>query len=301
MQEFSIEVDKADAGMRLDLYLLKFAREHKLGLSRMYIQKLIASGAVSAAGSAKFKPHYKIKASDMFKICLQHKETNAIEPQDIELDIVYEDEFLALINKPTGMVVHPGVGNRQHTLVNALLHHFNELSKINPDRPGIVHRLDKETSGLLLIAKRDRTHLALAKQFARHSIKRKYVAVVKGIMEFNEDIIEVPISRHPGQIRKMSVSFNQKAKYAKTYYRTLKRKDKISLVELVPFTGRTHQLRVHLNFLGHPILGDTKYGTDNKFWRLALHAVYLGFLHPDKDKFMEFSLPVPQEFFKLFS
>lgn len=194
------------------------------------------------------------------------------------------------------MVVHPAPGNYQHTLVNALLYHFKTLSDVNPQRPGIVHRLDKDTSGLLVIAKNNFTHLGLAAQFAKHSIKRKYVALVKGKVEFDEDIIEMPIVRHPDKRKNMSVGFGKKAKYAKTYYRTLKRSDNFSILELHPFTGRTHQLRVHLAFLGHPILGDTKYGKNDAFSRLALHAQYIGFAHPRTGKFMEFESALPGEF-----
>jgi 23S rRNA pseudouridine1911/1915/1917 synthase len=202
---------------------------------------------------------------------------------------------LAVINKPPGLVVHPAPGNRKHTLVNALLSRFKKLSAINPQRPGIVHRLDKETSGLLVIAKDDATHLELARQFAEHSIKRKYIALVKGRMKFDEGVIEMPIGRHPYKRKSMAVGFGENTKYAKTYYRTIKRATDYTLLELEPFTGRTHQLRVHLAFLGHPILGDSKYGKNNEFARLALHAKYLGFTHPHAKKFIEFNCAVPKE------
>jgi 23S rRNA pseudouridine1911/1915/1917 synthase len=192
--------------------------------------------------------------------------------------------------------VHPAPGNYEHTLVNALLYHFKQLSNINPLRPGIVHRLDKETSGLLVIAKNNAAHLALAAQFAKHSIKRKYIAVVRGRVEFDENVIELPIVRHPVKRENMSVGFGKNSKYAKTYYRTLKRGDDFSLLELEPFTGRTHQLRVHLAFLGHPILGDTKYARYDNFKRLALHAQSIGFMHPRSAKFVEFSCKPPKEF-----
>ncbi|MDI6606110.1 MAG: RluA family pseudouridine synthase, partial [Candidatus Omnitrophota bacterium] len=163
--------------------------------------------------------------------------------------------------------------------------------------PGVVHRLDKETSGLLVIAKNNFTHLALAKQFARHSIKRKYIAVVKGRVEFDENVIELPIGRHPLKRKNMSVGFGKKTKPAMTKYRTLKRGAESSLLGLEPFTGRTHQLRVHLAFIGHPILGDDKYGKSNHaFSRMALHAQSIGFIHPRTKKFMEFSSEVPKEF-----
>ncbi len=167
---------------------------------------------------------------------------------------------------------------------------------VNPQRPGIVHRLDKETSGLLVIAKNNASHLALSRQFAKHTVKRKYIALVKGKIEYDENVIELPIGRHPYKRKKMSAGFGRKTKYAKTYYHTLKRMKDSSLLELEPFTGRTHQLRVHLAFLGHPILGDTKYGSNNEFIRLALHAKSIGFLHPRTGKFVEFSSETPVEF-----
>ena len=212
------------------------------------------------------------------------------------IKIVYEDDNIIVINKPAGLVVHPAPGNYEHTLVNALIYCFKNLSDINPQRPGIVHRLDKETSGLLVIAKNNTTHLALARQFAKHSIKRKYIALVKGKMEFDEDIIELPIGRHPRRRKNMAVGFAKGTKYAKTHYRTLKRKEDCSLLELEPFTGRTHQLRVHLAFIGHPILGDAKYGKGNGSKRMCLHAKYIGFLHPSSGKFVEFSSDTPSEF-----
>ncbi len=193
-------------------------------------------------------------------------------------------------------MVHPAPGNAKHTLVNALLACFKHLSDINPQRPGIVHRLDKDTSGLLVIAKNNHAHLFLAEQFAEHSIKRRYIALVQGKVEFDEGVIELPIARHPLKRMNMAVSFAKDSKYAKTVYRTLERRKDCSLLELEPFTGRTHQLRVHLAHLGHPILGDVKYGRNNNFIRLALHAISLGFLHPESKKFMEFSCQLPIEF-----
>lgn len=296
MQEHTIKVLPQDSDKRLDLFLAKFSKENKLGLSRATIQDLIRNGSVRINNSPQSKPHHKIKAGDEIVIRAEEKKLNPPAPEDIPLDIVYEDQDLAVINKASGIVVHPAPGNYEHTLVNALLHRFKNLSSINPQRPGIVHRLDKETSGLLVIAKNNFSHLALAEQFAKHSIKRKYIALVKGRVEFDENVIELPLSRHPIKRKNMSVAFSENAKYAKTYYRTLKRTDQYSLLELKPFTGRTHQLRVHLAFLGHPILGDNKYGKDNVFSRLALHAQSIGFIHPRTEKFMEFSTNLPSEF-----
>lgn len=294
MREYTIKVLPQDSARRLDLFLASFFKGKKIGISRRFIQKLIQEGRITK-NNLILKPHYKVKTNDEFKIQFIKEKIDLLEPQNLPLDIVYEDEDLAIINKPSGMVVHPGAGNYKYTLVNALLYHFRKLSNVNPQRPGIVHRLDKETSGLLVIAKNNFAHLALAKQFSQHSIKRKYIALVKGKMEFDEDIIELPVGRHPYKRKNMSVSFSKKAKYAKTCYRTLKRNKEFSLLELEPFTGRTHQLRVHLAFLGHPILGDNKYGRNNEFKRLALHAQFIGFRHPRTGKFVEFSSTLPAE------
>lgn len=296
MQEYTIKVASSQAGIRIDLFLLKFSKTLTLGFSRACIQKLISQGLVTLAGGKKLKPHYKTKAGDEFKVIIEAKKPNELKAENIPLDIVYQDDDLAIINKPAGLVVHPAPGNYEHTLVNALLYHFKSLSDISPQRPGIVHRLDKGTSGLIVIARNNSSHLCLASQFAKHSIVRKYIALVKGRVEFDENVIELPIGRHPVKRKNMAVSFKDSARPAKTRYRILKRMQDFSLLELEPFTGRTHQLRVHLAFIGHPILGDAKYGRDNNFSRLALHAKYLGFLHPVSGKFIEFSSEMPKEF-----
>lgn len=295
MQEYKLRVSAQDSGKRLDLFVMEFSKKKSLGFSRTFIQGLIKGGKVALNNLSLIKPHYKVKTDDEITFLAEDKKPITLEPEDIPLDIVYEDQDLAIINKPEGMVVHPAPANCQHTLVNALLYHFKKLSDIHPQRPGIVHRLDKQTSGLLVIAKNNTTHLALSQQFAKHSVKRKYIALVKGRMEFDEHIIELPIGRHPYKRKNMSVGFGKKTKYAKTYYRTLKRTNNFSLLELEPFTGRTHQLRVHLAFLEHPILGDTRYGKNNEFSRLALHARVIGFIHPRTKKFVEFSCKIPEE------
>lgn len=296
MKEHILIVSPEQDGMRLDLFLAQFSIDNSLGFSRTFIQKLIHDGKVTLNSSGQLKPHHKVKAGEQIKALIEKVEVLGPEAEEIKLDIVYEDKDLAVLNKPIGLVVHPAPGNYKHTLVNALLAHFKELSDINPNRPGIVHRLDKETSGLLVIAKNNFSHLALAAQFAKHTIKRKYIALVKGRVEFDEDVIELPIGRHPRKRKNMSVSFSENTKYAKTYYKTLKRTKNYSLLELEPFTGRTHQLRVHLAYQGHHILGDTKYGLGNDFSRLALHAKSLGFTHPRTGKFLEFSSDTPVEF-----
>jgi len=296
MQEYNFTIGFDKSNVRLDIAISMFASGERLGLSRTFIKELIVGQKVFVNDNKVLKAHQKIKEGDKIRFSFQKEDKEAVIAQDIKLKIVYDDEDLAVIDKPSGMVVHPAPGNPQGTLVNALKNIYRKLSDINPGRPGIVHRLDKATSGLLVVAKNNEAHLNLAKQFSQHSIKKTYVAIVKGRTEFDEDVIEMPISRHLFKRKNMAVSFTDKGKYAKTYYRTLKRYENFSLLELKPFTGRTHQLRVHLDFIGHPILGDDKYGRHNDFSRLALHASLLGFNHPRSGKFVEFSSPLPKEF-----
>ncbi|MDP2927396.1 MAG: RluA family pseudouridine synthase [Candidatus Omnitrophota bacterium] len=296
MEELLLQVKAEEAKMRLDLLLTDYSLRNNLGLSRTNIQKLIHEGKVFLNSRIVNKPHHKLNPNDALQVFLPEKEKTEFLPEQISLDIVYEDKDILLINKQAGLVVHPAPGNRAHTLVNALLGRSTELSDINKNRPGIVHRLDKETSGLLVIAKNNASHLKLVKQFAQHSIQRKYIAIVCGRVEFDEDVIEAPIGRHPLKRKNMAVSFTQNTKYAKTSYKTLKRSKDFSLLELAPFTGRTHQLRVHLAYLGYPILGDAKYGKRDNFSRLALHAQEIGFIHPSTGKFMHFTSKIPLEF-----
>jgi 23S rRNA pseudouridine1911/1915/1917 synthase len=295
MQEYNVAVPIESEPKRLDAFLMEFSDENSLGFSRTFLQNLIRQGAVLVGKTAVTKPNHKVKAGQEILVTIPEKKVQSLEAENIPLKVVYEDDDLAIIDKPAGLVVHPAPGNYEHTLVNALMHRFKKLSDINPERPGIVHRLDKETSGIIVIAKNNSAHLNLVKQFADHSIKRIYVALVKGKVEYNENIIEMPIGRHPLKRESMSVGFTKSTRYAKTYYRTLKRTPLWSLVELKPFTGRTHQLRVHLAYIGHPILGDSKYGKQNEFVRMALHARYLGFIHPSTGKFVEFESPMPEE------
>jgi 23S rRNA pseudouridine1911/1915/1917 synthase len=296
MKKYMLEVDAAGSGKRLDMFIADFCAREKLGFSRTAIQKMILDGKVVCEGVQLPKPHTKIKTGQQIQWVVEEKKASVLSPEDIPFNIEYEDDDLAVIYKPAGLVVHPAPGNATHTLVNALLHSFEKLSDINPGRPGIVHRLDKDTSGLLVIAKTNFVHLELAKQFAEHSITRKYIALVRGSMEYDENIIEVPIGRHPIRREKMSARFGEHTKYAKTHYRTLLRAKSYSLLELLPYTGRTHQLRVHLAFLGHPILGDPTYGKKSDFCRLALHAKTIGFMHPARKKYLEFSTGMPAEF-----
>ena len=296
MKELLIKVLPEQEKMRLDIFLTGYSEENNLGLSRTIIQKFIHEGKVLLNSQVINKPHHKISSSDQIKVVVPDKEKAEFLPEDIPLEIVYEDDDVLVINKQPGLVVHPGSGNQEHTLVNALLGRKMQLSDINKNRPGIVHRLDKDTSGLLVIAKNNASHLKLAEQFAEHSIQRKYIAIVCGRVEFDEDIIEASIGRHPQKRKSMAVSYLPNSKYAKTFYKTLKRSKNFSLLELHPFTGRTHQLRVHLAHLGYPILGDTKYGKNKNFSRLALHAQEIGFIHPSTNKLIHFTSQIPAEF-----
>jgi len=300
MPQYTFKTDVQHQGMRLDLFLMQACLKYNLKLSRSSIQKLIRQGSVYL-NNQNAKAHYRLKGNETLKIRLEEKKSFTLFAEDIPLDILYEDQDIIIINKPVGLVVHPAPGHYQHTLVNALLYHTQELSDINPDRPGIVHRLDKDTSGILVVAKNNNAHRHLAQQFARHSVRRKYIALVKGKAEFDEGSIDLPIGRHRFSRQKMTVSFLPEAKKAQTYYRTLRRCADFSLLELIPFTGRTHQLRVHLASLGHPICGDKKYGQPDVFSRLALHAYYLGFMHPSSERFVEFFTDIPQDFLRPFA
>lgn len=289
MQEKSCLIETECAGVRVDVFL----KEREPDLSRTQIKEFILGGKVNANGQ-KIKPHYRLKAGDLLNWQIPAAAQSSIQGEDIPLAIVFEDKDIIVLDKPSGLVVHPGAGNREHTLVNALLFHTRELSSVSEERPGIVHRLDKETSGIMVIAKNNHSHLELAKQFKKHSIERRYIALAAGRIEFDEGVIDIPIKRHVMDRKKMSVSFTDEAKPAQTRYRVLKRYPEYSAVELLPQTGRTHQLRVHLNYLGHPILGDSVYGRKTSFSRLALHAKDLGFNHPTSGEFVKFSSPLPE-------
>ncbi len=289
------KVDEAHDHERLDVFITQALPE---GPSRTFVQKLIEFGYVRVNETA-VKAHHKVVVGDDVRIEIPKDLSTPqyIQPENIPLDIFYEDDFLIVVNKPKGMAVHPAQGCYTGTLVNALLHHSVQLSRVNEDmRPGIVHRLDKETSGLLLVAKDNITHTKLAKQFQRHEIKKRYIALVEGEIEFDEGVINVPIGRHPYHREKKSVQFDETAKDSVTYYRVIKRAKGVTLVSLFPKTGRTHQLRVHMSHLKHSILGDDKYGKAKSFSRLALHAQAIGFLHPQTKNYLEFFSRPPKEF-----
>jgi 23S rRNA pseudouridine1911/1915/1917 synthase len=296
MPKISITVEPQDEDTRLDVYLTRLPEIEQAGISRTHIQALLSGSGALVNGKAVTKTNYKLKGGDFVVFEYEEKKAQELNPEDIPLEVLYEDEYLAIIDKPSGLVVHPAPGNPEHTLVNALLNRFGKLSTVSPQRPGIVHRLDKETSGVMVVARTNKAHRGLAVQFADHTIKRRYVALVKGRTEYEENVIEMSIGRHPVKREQMAVGFATNTRYAKTLYRTLMRGPDYSYLELEPFTGRTHQLRVHLAFIGHPILGDVKYGKHNPFSRLALHAKVLGFTHPVTGKYLEFLSPVPGVF-----
>lgn len=295
METYTFHVDQDNADERLDVVLTKFLPECP---SRAFVQRLIKEGAVLVNGK-KEKSHYHVAAADEIRAVIKPLPINDVQAEKIPLDIFYEDEDLAVVNKPSGMTVHPGAGCPSGTLVNALLHHCRELSSLNDrSRPGIVHRLDRDTSGLIVIAKNNKTHALLAKQFESRSVQKCYVALVEGDVQFDEGVIDAPLGPDPHHREKRSVLADG-AKGAQTFYKVLKRLKGVSLVLLMPKTGRTHQLRVHMAHLGHPILGDDKYGKAHSFPRLALHAKTLAFIHPRTKQRIEFSSPTPIEFLSL--
>lgn len=304
--QFILRVSTVDKGLRLDQYIIKNLKFSMLGqaqhsskygqrsrtISRSRIQRLIDGGKI-AVNAKRAKAHYKVKENDTLLINIPKSPQPKVLSEKIPLKIVFEDQDILIINKPSGLVTHPAPSYYSHTLVNALLNYGCALSAVNgPLRPGIVHRLDKDTSGLIVVAKNDFAHLDLAGQFRQHTVKRQYIAMVKGRVQHDEGIIDYPLARHPKSRQKIRVSFI-KSRSALTRYKVLKRYRDITVLELTPHTGRTHQLRVHLKFCGHPILGDKRYGKASDFKRLALHATALGFCHPRTKKIVEFQSDIP--------
>jgi 23S rRNA pseudouridine1911/1915/1917 synthase len=289
----TVEVTEEHAGQRLDKFL---AEEFAADYSRAFIQKLIADGKVLVGGNA-VKRHYNIVPGDFIRITVPEPTEYHVEAENIPIDIVYEDDHLLVVNKSAEMVVHPAPGNYGGTLVNALLYHCKTLSGVGGvQKPGIVHRIDKGTSGILVVAKDDLTHRGLAKQFKSKTIKRVYNAIVKGVVELDNGIISLGLARSNRDRKKMAVSFDEdNSKMAVTRYKVLKRFKDMTLVELVLGTGRTHQIRVHMAYIGHPLLGDEKYGSRAEIGRPALHAKMLGFTHPITGEYLEFTSPMPKD------
>ena len=292
----------AGAGKRLDRYLC----EQFPDLSRSRIQSMIKEGAVTIMGRP-VKASYPVEPGDVIELCIPEAKPLTIAGEDIPLVILYEDKDIIVVDKPQGMVVHPAAGNYAGTLVNALLHHCGDLSGINGViRPGIVHRIDKDTSGLLLVAKNDKAHTDLAEQLKEHSIHRAYQAIVCGSVAEPQGIVDCPIGRHPVDRKKRAVT-PKNSKPAVTHYRVLERFPDFSpdytLIEARLETGRTHQIRVHMKYIGHPLLGDPLYGKGDKNpFRLmgqALHAGEIGFVHPTTGAYLEFSVEPPEEIKKI--
>lgn len=289
----TFSVSSEDEGVRID----KWLNSQESGLSRAMLQKLISDGSVKVNGGAVSKS-YPVKPCDIIEVTVPDPTAADIAPENIPLDIVYQDSCLLVVNKPKGMVVHPAAGNYSGTLVNALLYHCGSgLSGINGViRPGIVHRIDKDTSGLLIVAKTDTAHRLLAEQIKAHSFTREYNAVVCGRMKSENGTIDAPIGRHPVDRKKMCVT-DKNSRNAVTHYEVLEQLEKHALLRLTLETGRTHQIRVHMSYIGHPVLGDTVYGREFKGLQgQCLHAKKIGFIHPESGGYMEFDSPLPQYF-----
>ena len=287
------EVVETACKVRLDVYL----SENLPDWSRSQIKLQIENGGVEVNGKQITKAGYLVKDGDKLSLNFETQELSA-EPENIPLDIVYEDEQIAVINKPQGMVVHPAPGSKNHTLVNALLFHFENISDgTDKIRPGIVHRIDKDTSGLLVVAKNNIAHENLAKQIGEHSAFRHYLALVEGVVKDNEGTIDAPIARDPKDRKKMTVLDG--GKRAITHFKTLERYNNYSLMEFVLETGRTHQIRVHTKLMGHPIVGDKTYGYAKQKFALdgqLLHACKLELTHPKTGKRMTFECELPSYF-----
>ncbi|GMK43005.1 RluA family pseudouridine synthase [Paenibacillus glycanilyticus] len=289
------EAAPEQAGERIDKFVTDSLNEDSI--SRTQVQEWIKSGAV-LVNQNTVKPNYKLSSGDQVAIRVPEPEDAAIAAEDIPLDIVYEDADVIVINKPRGMVVHPAPGHSSGTVVNALMFHCKDLSGINGVlRPGIVHRIDKDTSGLLMAAKNDLAHVSLAEQLKDHSVSRKYIALVHGNLPHDQGTIDAPIGRDQND-RKLFTVTDRNSKHAVTHFAVLERiADDYTIVELQLETGRTHQIRVHMKYIGYPLAGDPMYGR-NKTVALkgqALHAAVLGFKHPRTGEFLEFEAPIPAD------
>ncbi len=289
-----IVINEEDISKRLDIFLTE-----KMGESRNFISKNIKNGNILVNNNT-VKSGYLLKENDMITIS-DLKVNTEVKAEDIPINILYEDDYIIVVNKKSGMVVHPGNGNYSHTLVNALMSHTDELSdEGGSERCGIVHRIDKDTSGILLIAKTNEAHRILSDDFKNKRVKRKYIALVYGVIENNKGKIVAPIGRSKIDRKKMCVT-DENSKKAITNFTVLERYKNATLVELVLETGRTHQIRVHMEYIGHSVVNDPVYGKKkviNDYGQM-LHAKYLGFNHPITKEFMEFSSPVEEEFNKI--
>lgn len=298
MQEEQFIIREDDSGIRIDLFLSKQLED----ISRSYVQKLIKDKDVTVNGSP-VKANYKVNVNDIIKLIIPKLSEPDILPENISLDILYEDKDILIVNKPKGMVVHPCPGHYSGTLVNALMHYCkNDLSGINGVmRPGIVHRIDMDTTGSLLVCKNDFAHQKLAEDLKVHNIKRIYHAIVHGVIKEDEGTIEAPIGRHPIDRKKMSINYKN-GKDAITHYRVLKRFSNYTYIECQLETGRTHQIRVHMASIHHALVGDTVYGPTKSTFHLqgqTLHAKILGIHHPRTNEYLEIDAPLPKYFMDL--
>lgn len=286
-------VDEEHINTRLDVFVSEILEDK----SRSYVQKLIDEENIKVNNKVK-KSNYKLKNKDIIEIIIPEVKELIVEPENIPLDILYEDRDVIVVNKPQGMVVHPAPGNYSGTLVNALLYHCKDLSGINGvARPGIVHRIDKDTSGILVIAKNDNAHNKLAEQLKEHSMVREYIALVEGRLKSMEGTIDKPLGRNPNNRLKMAVV--KDGKRAVTHYNVLEVYERNTLVKCILETGRTHQIRVHMTHIGHPLVGDPVYGFKKSKFKLdgqMLHAKKLGFIHPSSGEYMEFQSELPEYF-----
>jgi 23S rRNA pseudouridine1911/1915/1917 synthase len=286
-------VTQKSAQPRLDLFLARELTQ----FSRSRLQQLIRNGFVSLNGE-RARPRDRVRAGDRIRVSEPLPEKTDNQPEAISLDILFEDDDLVVINKPAGLVVHPGAGHREHTLVNALLHHCPNLSGVGgKERPGIVHRLDKETSGCLVVAKNDETHRNLSAQFAARTVEKIYLALVAGKLRKKIGSIDAAITRHPVHRQRMT-AISARGRAARTDYRVVAESGQASLLECELHSGRTHQIRVHLQHLGHPVLGDKVYAARlaKDFPRQMLHAWKLGFRHPRTDEAKKFEATMPEDF-----
>ncbi|MCM8824148.1 MAG: RluA family pseudouridine synthase [Candidatus Omnitrophica bacterium] len=290
MGEEILSVLKEDAGKRLD----KFISQNLKHISRTKVKELITQGNVLVNGMVK-KTSYIVKDND--NVCIRNVDNKLaiLEPYPMDINILCEDDDIIVVNKPQGLVVHPPNINYQKTLVNVLVYLGKNLSSINPLRPGVVHRLDKETSGVMVLAKNNYAHLNLVSQFRRRMVKKEYRAIVWGVIEQDSLQIDLPIKRDLNNRFKMRVSF-LKSKEAKTFLQVIERFKEATYIKLMPITGRMHQIRVHLKFLGFPIIGDEKYGRKDGYKNLFLHSYYLSFSHPRTEKILEFTSSLPKRF-----
>lgn len=303
IQTINVRLEDAHKGWRLDRALAAAVPT----LSRERLKALIRSGAVEAQGLAVRDPALKVRGGEALRVAVPEPVAAHNEPQDIPLVVLFEDEHLLVVDKPAGLVVHPAAGNLDGTLVNALLHHCaGNLSGIGGvARPGIVHRIDKDTSGLLVVAKTDVAHEGLAKQFAAHSIERRYLAIVSGVPKNAQGMIDAPLARSTTNRKKIAIVEGHRGKRAVTHWKRVEELKEAALIECRLETGRTHQVRVHLTSIGHPLLGDPVYGRLRKihgnvlkelgFQRQALHAAQLGFTHPVTKNRLSFSSAMPPD------